>query len=97
MGEIFVCMLPKEKVRKLVSNRGKKCRIDLTSLHVYLMNLWNRDNAVHREYYLSYLCRDWNSNHYPDRLKEIEMHFMLEKTLDNYETEPIEDVLLYVP
>ena len=61
----------------------------------YLMNLWNRDNAVYRDYYLDYLCRDWNYKHARDnQMSEIEMHFMLEKTLGNYQTEPIEDVLL---
>lgn len=61
----------------------------------YLMNLWNRDNASYRAYYLDYLCRDWNSKHAQNnQMSEIEMHFMLEKTLGDYQIEPIEDVLL---
>ncbi len=61
----------------------------------YLMNLWSRDNSVYRPYYLQYLCYDWNKNHEAnEKLKEINMYFMLEFTLPDYQKPNIEKILL---
>ncbi len=62
----------------------------------YLMNLWNKDNVEHRKLYLSYLCRDWNKKHtgVNDKLEEIKMYFMLEKTLPDYQKHKLEKIFL---
>ena len=62
----------------------------------YMMNLWDKNNAGYRQYYLDYLCYEWNSEHEGQkRAVEVEMYFMEEFTLDNYEHEPVEKVLLH--
>ena len=60
----------------------------------YLMNLWNRDNAVYRKYYVDYLCRDWNARH-EEKVKDVGMYYMLEFTLENYQQSTLEKVLIY--
>lgn len=61
----------------------------------YLMNLWSSDYSVLRNYYLSYLCRSWNSTHTGDtRVVNTEITFMLERTLPYPNTAPIEPVSL---
>jgi predicted DCC family thiol-disulfide oxidoreductase YuxK len=61
----------------------------------YLMNLWSRDYSGLRHYYLQYLCRSWNSSHNgAKQLRSAKMTFMLEETLPNYTTAPVEPVVL---
>ncbi len=60
----------------------------------YLMNLWNRDNAVYRKYYVEYLCRDWNARH-DGQVKDIGMYYMLEFTLEDYQPSSVEKTLVY--
>jgi predicted DCC family thiol-disulfide oxidoreductase YuxK len=43
-------------------------------------------SETYRPYYLQYLCRDWNRSHSGgSELEELEIYFMLEPTLPNYE------------
>jgi predicted DCC family thiol-disulfide oxidoreductase YuxK len=61
----------------------------------YMMNLWLKDYERHRPYYAQYLCRDWNSRHRgAQRLEELEIVYMLEVTLPDYEYFTPEKVLL---
>ena len=47
----------------------------------YLMNLWDRNYAEYRYYYILYLCNEWNEKHSSDKqIKSVEMVYMLEKT-----------------
>ncbi len=55
----------------------------------YMMNLWLREHAPHRQYYGKYLCRDWNERHKGDeQLEQFEIFFMREDTLPNYQYSP---------
>ncbi|MCF1193618.1 hypothetical protein LRR18_18690, partial [Mangrovimonas sp. AS39] len=59
----------------------------------YLMNLWDRGYSHHRPYYLQYLCYDWNKDN-ENKLEHIEMNFMLEMSLPDYQISDVEKVLL---
>ncbi|MEW6279753.1 MAG: HTTM domain-containing protein [Candidatus Eremiobacterota bacterium] len=62
----------------------------------YMMNLWMRDYSRYRLYYGRYLCRSWNGSHPYDRqVTTFKIYFMLENTLPNYQTAPIEKVELW--
>jgi predicted DCC family thiol-disulfide oxidoreductase YuxK len=61
----------------------------------YMMNLWRKGYGQYRPYYALYLCRDWNSRHQPKlQLEELEIYFLMELTLPNYEYSTPEKVLL---
>ena len=52
----------------------------------YMMNLWLISHSNYRPYYLTYLCGEWNRTHTDgESLENVEMIFMREDTLLNYE------------
>lgn len=54
----------------------------------YLMNLDDRQNAIHRRHFGEYLCRSWNERHAGDRrLASIGMFVVRERTLSSGEEE----------
>lgn len=59
----------------------------------YLMNLWDKDYSHHREYYLNYLCYDWNKDN-DVKLLSLKMTYMLERTLPDYQLPSIQPVVL---
>jgi hypothetical protein len=61
----------------------------------YLLNLWYAGNAAHRPYYADYLLRDWNDRHAgKERMESLEIYFMLEVTLPDYQVPRPQKVLL---
>jgi hypothetical protein len=61
----------------------------------YMLNLWSAENAGHRPYYAAYLLREWNRWHAAEeRLEGVEVYFMLEVTLPDYQVPRPEKVLL---
>lgn len=69
---------PKNVSRSLGHNRWRK----------YMMNLDERQNAIHRRLYGRYLCREWNERNTGDeRLASIRMFVMRERTLPSGEEE----------
>ncbi len=62
----------------------------------YQMNLWQRDYAHFRSYYLEYLCHIWNSEHEREySVKDAALFYMLERTLPDYQYSRPEQVLLH--
>ncbi len=62
----------------------------------FLMNLWIDKNKKYRLPYGKYICRTWNDVHEGDeKLMTFEMVFMLEKTLLDNKTEPVEPVTIW--
>ncbi|WP_353259563.1 hypothetical protein [Prochlorothrix hollandica] len=64
----------------------------------YLIGLWSQSHADQRLHYGRYLCRRWNENRSPEDpkyLQTFEILFMLEKTLPDYKTEPIQPITLW--
>jgi len=52
----------------------------------YLMNLYLGDFAAYRHHYAAYLCYQWNRTHTAgERVSVVEIAFMSEMTLPNYE------------
>lgn len=60
----------------------------------FINNLWLDQYKRYREFYSDYICRKWNESQKPDKLNKIELIYMLERTLPNYEIAPVEKVLL---
>ena len=62
----------------------------------YMMNIWQKRYSYAREPFAEYLCREWNSEHLGDeRLEKLEIVFMRENTLPDYQySEPVKVVLL---
>jgi hypothetical protein len=61
----------------------------------YMVNLWQKEHAAHRARFARYLCREWDARHGEgERLREIEIYYMLEVTLPDYQTAPPQKVLL---
>lgn len=60
----------------------------------YMMNLWSRDYSSYRASYLRYLCRENMDRYQDDKLVKIDMYYMLERTLPNYQTALPEQNLL---
>ncbi len=61
----------------------------------YMLNLWSAENADHRPYYAAYLFREWNGRHAgKERLEGLEVYFMLERTLPDYQVPKPEKILL---
>lgn len=59
-------------------------------------NLWMKSNSQYRWPMAQYFCHKRNSTHTPDQhIKEIKRYYVLEKTLEDYKTEPLKEVLLY--
>lgn len=48
-------------------------------------NVYKEKNSKFRRYYSRYLCNKWNKDRKGPRLKEMDMYFVSEYTLDNYE------------
>lgn len=62
----------------------------------YMMNIWKKKNQKFRVYYGKYLCRKWNkSRQGKKRLKNFQIHYMLEKTLPKGRTKPLKKVTLH--
>jgi hypothetical protein len=62
----------------------------------YMMNLWSREDAAYRLPYAQYLCRTWNSTHTKDKqIETLQIIFMLERTLPNYQTPHVVPVTLF--
>jgi hypothetical protein len=61
----------------------------------YMLNLWSAENAGHRPYYAAYLLREWN-RHHPgkEQMEVVDVYFMLEVTLPDYQVPRPEKVLL---
>ncbi|HWP60817.1 MAG TPA: HTTM domain-containing protein [Candidatus Acidoferrales bacterium] len=52
----------------------------------YMMNLWRKAYRRHSLHYARYLCRSWNATHGRDeKLEEVSVFFMLERTLPDYQ------------
>jgi predicted DCC family thiol-disulfide oxidoreductase YuxK len=61
----------------------------------YMMNLWRPYYKNQRVYYAQYLCRDWNARHQgTSQLAELEIYFMLEITLPDYEYSTPQKILM---
>jgi hypothetical protein len=61
----------------------------------YLMNLAQLEHARYRDGYARYLCGQWNAAHIGgERLKSVEVYFMLAITLPNDQASPRHRVLL---
>lgn len=61
----------------------------------YYTNMWLKSNSKRRQYWAAYHCHLWNSTHADDKITSINRYYMLERTLDDYKTAPLEKVLLY--
>ncbi|PSF37731.1 HTTM domain-containing protein [Aphanothece hegewaldii CCALA 016] len=62
----------------------------------YMENIWRQVQTPYRYYYAQYLCHNWNSQHQgAKQLESLEIYYMLERTLPNYQTPKIEKVLLF--
>jgi len=62
----------------------------------YLMNLWQKRSAVHRQLYARYLCKNWNENHEgQEKLEELSIFYMREQTLPDYQKPEIEKIFLH--
>ncbi len=61
----------------------------------YMEQLVSRKNPQYRPYYAQYLCRSWNSQHQGlKQLDNLEINYMLEKTLPDYQNPKIEKLFL---
>jgi hypothetical protein len=61
----------------------------------YMSDLWKNDHRDARLQYAHYVCREWNLRHPAgSRVKELEIYFMLERTLPNYQVSEPRKVLL---
>lgn len=61
----------------------------------YYTNLWSKSNSKRRQHWAAYHCHLWNSTHPDNKIASLKRYYMLEKTLDDYKTAPLEEVLLY--
>jgi len=57
--------------------------------------MWMKKNSDYRQYGANYHCYTWNTAHPDDPISSIKRYYMLERTLEDYETRPIEEVVLY--
>jgi hypothetical protein len=63
----------------------------------YLTSMWMKDNSSYRIYGANYFChqrntsKSWSNN----KVEEIKRRYMVEKTLEDYESVPTREVLLY--
>jgi predicted DCC family thiol-disulfide oxidoreductase YuxK len=62
----------------------------------YMESLWKSNRRLYYPHFASYLCHTWNAEH-PDEKKviEVQLVFMLERTLPDYKQEPPERKDLY--
>lgn len=61
----------------------------------YYTNLWSKSNSNRRQYWAAYHCHLWNTKFPDNKITTLKRYYMLEKTLDDYKTGPLEKVLLY--
>gem|GEM_PF-4510147 len=63
----------------------------------YYTSLYMKSNSEYRQYGANYLCHHRNSTHLtaPDQVISLKRYYFLQKTLENYEHEPLEEILLY--
>ena len=61
----------------------------------YYTSMWMKKNSDYRQYGANYHCYTWNTAHPDDPISSIKRYYMLERTLEDYETRPIEEVVLY--
>jgi hypothetical protein len=62
----------------------------------YLMNLWSGQYAAYRPGYAKYLQRNWDESHPANRrLVKLDIYFVLETALPNYQASPAQHVMLY--
>jgi len=79
-----------EKPKILISHTFKNER-----WRRYIMNLWATQYSDQRPNYARYLCQEWNRTHTGNRqLLSLELDYMLQETLDNYEQAPVQRVVL---
>jgi hypothetical protein len=61
----------------------------------YMMNLRKKDSRKHRQSFARWLCREWNNRHLGnEKLESLEIYFVLEKTLPNYQASVPKRILL---
>lgn len=63
----------------------------------YFTSMWMKDNSHFRQYWASYLCNSWNSTHLQEeeKVKKIKRRYMLNRTLDNYQSDPVKEHVLH--
>lgn len=62
----------------------------------YMMNLFLRSGMKHRKHYADYLRRDWDARHRGEwQIEKIEIIYMMERTLPDYTTAPVEKLQLF--
>jgi len=62
----------------------------------YLMNICGRAFEPYRPYFGQYLCRTWNDSHPPqEQIMSVDIGFVMEKTLPNYEVEAPKTFILW--
>ena len=54
-----------------------------------------KDKSHYRQYVANYLCYAWNQSHPDDPVTYVTWTYMLERTLADYELEPLTEVVLY--
>jgi hypothetical protein len=55
-----------------------------------MMNLWDSRHAAWRRPLLQYLCRRWNARHPEQKLRSVQMYFVVELSLPGLQTAPLE-------
>jgi hypothetical protein len=61
----------------------------------YLNNIREDENDNLRKSFGRYMCREWNARHTnAERLESFQVAFMKEKTLPDYQTPPIQKMVL---
>jgi len=59
-------------------------------------NLWMKSNSEYRQPMANYFCRKRNESHSDEeQVETVQWYYVLEKTLADYKTAPLEEVLLY--
>ena len=62
----------------------------------YLMNLWSRDNAPHRGYYITYMVDRWNESHAPEQ-KVVSAQFIYQQqdNLKDFRKDKVRTIVLW--
>ena len=62
----------------------------------YLMMLYRKKNENHLSQYANYLKQTWKDQHeQAEALARLDIYYMLEKTLPNYETPVVEKIKMW--
>ncbi len=61
----------------------------------YYTSMWMKKNSDYRQYGAAYHCNARNKAHPDNPLTQIKRYYVLERTLADFETEEIDEVLLY--